>query len=145
MKCTQIVIVKVSPRAGHIKSFWVQEVRPDGWVRAHYEQDQHPFLGTWFAPHNVVCFTEPHFNYDYGGISEGTLVQNIDVVGMVVRRRGPSMMSSSTERSRRSTGRQFGPLVTRATKRVCSILEKPRRKHGKRQEQQRNPGVLRHS
>ena len=88
MKCTQIVIVKVSPRAGHIKSFWVQEVRPDGWVRAHYEQDQHPFLGTWFAPHNVVCFTEPHFNYDYGGIPEGTLVQNIDVVGMVVRRRG---------------------------------------------------------
>jgi hypothetical protein len=36
----------------------------------------------------VISFFEPHNSYDYNGIKEGTLVQVVDTVGMVLRRRG---------------------------------------------------------
>jgi len=88
MKCTQIVIYRVSAKAGHIRTNWVQEVRSDGWVRATQDPEVHALNGSWIAPHNVITFTEPHFGYDYGGVAEGTLVQVFDEVGMVVRRRG---------------------------------------------------------
>jgi hypothetical protein len=87
---SQIVIVKASARAGHIKSYWVREVREDGWVGAVYSPEA---LATqlWIAPHNVITFTEPIRSHDYNGIPEGTLVSVEPVysgVGMVIRRRG---------------------------------------------------------
>ena len=88
MKSTRLVVYRVSAKAGHIRTSWVQEVRPDGWVRCTATADPPPTSGAWIAPQNVITFTTPHHSYDYGGIPEGTLVQVFDEVGMVVRRRG---------------------------------------------------------
>ena len=87
MKCNNLAVYRVSARAGHIKTQWVQETRPDGWIRVTPGQDRHLTQGTWIAPHNVVTFLDPHYTYDYGGIKEGTLVQVWESVGMVVKRR----------------------------------------------------------
>lgn len=88
MKITRLVVYRVSAKAGHIRTSWVQEVRPDGWVRCTATADPPPTSGAWIAPQNVITFTTPHHSYDYGGIPEGTLVHVFDEVGMVVRRRG---------------------------------------------------------
>ena len=88
MKCTQLAVFRVSPKGGHIKTQWIQEIRADGWIRTSHGSDIHPTMGAWIAPHNVITYIAPHFNYDYGGIKEGTLVQVWDHVAMIIRRRG---------------------------------------------------------
>jgi hypothetical protein len=88
MRSNQLVTYRVSPKAGHIKTGWVQEARADGWVRASQDYNLTVQGGTWVAPHNVIGLFTPQSAYDYGGISEGTLVQVWDKTGVVIRRRG---------------------------------------------------------
>jgi hypothetical protein len=88
VRSNQLVTYRVSSRAGFIKSAWVIEVRSDGWVRISNAPDVTSYSGTWIAPQNVLGFHTPQGSYDYGGISEGTLVQVWDKTGVVVRRRG---------------------------------------------------------
>ena len=88
MESNQLVLVRVSAKAGHVKTLWAQVVRADGWVGCSYERSARPETWRWIAPHNVVSFFAPHTSYDYNGIKEGTLVQAFGNVGMVLRRRG---------------------------------------------------------
>ena len=88
MESNQLVLVRVSAKAGHVKSLWVHEVRSDGWVGCSYDRDARRLNWRWFAPHNVIHFFSPHTSYDFNGIKEGTLVEVADTVGMVLRRRG---------------------------------------------------------
>ena len=88
MRSNQLVTYRVSQRAGHIRSGWVMEARKDGWVRVSNDFNMTDQGGVWVGPQNVLAFYEPQSSYDYGGISEGTLVQVWDKTGVVVRRRG---------------------------------------------------------
>ena len=88
MEPTQLALVRVSAKAGHVKPMWVQEVRSDGWIACTFARDERRGYWRWFAPHNVISFFEPHKSYDYNGIKEGTLVQVGSGVGVVLRRRG---------------------------------------------------------
>jgi len=88
MESNQLVLVRVSARAGHVKPLWVQEIRADGWVGCSHDRAARRGFWHWFAPHNVISFFSPHTSYDYNGIKEGTLVNVADRVAMVLRRRG---------------------------------------------------------
>jgi hypothetical protein len=101
MEPTQLALVRVSAKAGHVKPMWVQEVREDGWIACTFARAERPGYWRWFAPHNVISFFEPHNSYDYNGIKEGTLVKVVDSVGMVIRRRGAKydILIDGSERS----------------------------------------------
>ena len=88
MESNQLVLVRVSARAGHVKTMWVREIRSDGWVACTNDGVSRTDTWRWFAPHNVISFFEPHTSYDYNGIKEGTLVQAFGRIGVVIRRRG---------------------------------------------------------
>jgi hypothetical protein len=88
----KVAIVKVSQRAGMLKSMYVYEMRSDGWFRAGIDRDP-SWKGQWFAPKNLIQLIEADTpdvrNYDYNGVEPGTLVAYWgDHQGVVVGRKG---------------------------------------------------------
>ena len=88
----KVAIVRVSQRAGMMKSMYVYEIRGDGWFRAGTERDE-SWRGQWFAPKNLIQLIEADTpecrNYDYNGIEPGTLVQFWgNEQGIVISRKG---------------------------------------------------------
>ena len=88
----KVAIVRVSQRAGMMKSMYVYEIRGDGWFRAGTDRDE-SWRGQWFAPKNLIQLIEADApecrNYDYNGIEPGTLVQYWgDHQGIVIGRKG---------------------------------------------------------
>jgi hypothetical protein len=88
----KVAIVRVSQRAGMMKSMYVYEIRSDGWFRAGHERDE-SWRGQWFAPKNLIQLIEADApecrNYDYNGIENGTLVQFWNnEQGIVIGRKG---------------------------------------------------------
>ena len=88
----KVAIVKVSQRAGMLKSMYVYEMRSDGWFRAGIDRDP-SWKGQWFAPKNLIQMIEADTpevrNYDYNGIEPGTLVQFWGKEqGIVISRKG---------------------------------------------------------
>jgi len=88
----KVAIVRVSQRAGMLKSVYVYETRSDGWIRAGVDRDA-SWRSTWYAPKNIVQMIEvdkPEYrNYDYNGIEDGTLVEYWSSQrGMVIARKG---------------------------------------------------------
>jgi hypothetical protein len=88
----KVAIVRVSQRAGVMKSMYVYEIRGDGWFRAGTDRDE-SWRGQWFAPKNLIQMIEADTpevrNYDYNGIEPGTLVQFWgNEQGIVISRKG---------------------------------------------------------
>jgi hypothetical protein len=88
----KVAIVRVSQRAGMMKSMYVYEIRSDGWFRAGTDRDE-SWRGQWFAPKNLIQLIEADTpecrNYDYNGIENGTLVAYWgNEQGIVVGRKG---------------------------------------------------------
>ena len=88
----KVAIVRVSQRAGMMKSMYVYEVRSDGWFRCGPDRDD-SWKGQWFAPKNLIHMIEADTpevrNYDYNGIEPGTLVQFWGKEqGIVISRKG---------------------------------------------------------
>ena len=88
----KVAIVRVSQRAGMMKSMYVYEIRGDGWFRAGTDRDE-SWRGQWFAPKNLIQMIEADTpecrNYDYNGIEPGTLVQFWgNEQGIVLSRKG---------------------------------------------------------
>jgi hypothetical protein len=73
IKTDRIAVVKVSPKGGHVKTVYVQEQTPAGWLRGT-EQPEVSIHGYWYAPQNVLMVSPVHTTHDYGGIANGTLV-----------------------------------------------------------------------
>ena len=88
----KVAIVRVSQRAGMLKSVYVYETRSDGWIRAGVDRDA-SWRSCWYAPKNIVQTIEvdkPKYrNYDYNDILPGTLVEYWSCQqGMVISRKG---------------------------------------------------------
>jgi hypothetical protein len=88
----KVAIVRVSQRAGMMKSMYVYEIRGDGWFRCGPDRDP-SWKGQWFAPKNLIQMIEADTpevrNYDYNGIEPGTLVQFWGhEQGVVISRKG---------------------------------------------------------
>jgi len=89
----KVAIVRVSQRAGMMKSMYVYEIRSDGWFRAGPDRDP-SWKDQWFAPKNLIQLIEADTpevrNYDYNGIEPGTLVQLRlhELQGVVLNRKG---------------------------------------------------------
>ena len=88
----KVAIVRVSQRAGMMKSMYVYEVRSDGWFRCGPDREP-SWKGQWFAPKNLIQMIEADTpevrNYDYNGIEPGTLVQFWGKEqGIVISRKG---------------------------------------------------------
>jgi len=88
LKATQMAVVRVSPKGGHIKRVYIYKTTPSGWV-CGTESPEIRDYGSWYAPHNVLLVLPVENAYDYNGIPEGTLVQyGHDTVGIVTKRVG---------------------------------------------------------
>jgi hypothetical protein len=92
----KVAIVKISHRAGTLKSIYVYEMRDDGWFRGGPEREP-SWKGQWYAPKNLVQLVEADApeckSYDYNGIEPGTLVEYWgDEQGIVVSRKGAKYM-----------------------------------------------------
>ena len=85
-------VVRVSPKAGYVRSVWVQEVQANGWLRGSIEAEDRPGTSSWYAPHHVIWRGPSVVGHDWGGIQPGTLVQLMEGdIGMVVSRKGATL------------------------------------------------------
>ena len=74
----KVAIVRVSQKAGMLKSVYVYKVREDGWFHGGPDREA-SWKGQWYAPKNLIQMIEADTpevrNYDYNGIEPGTLVE----------------------------------------------------------------------
>ena len=89
----KVAIVRVSQKAGLLKSVYVYQVREDGWFRGGTDREE-SWKGHWYAPKNLVQLIEADApecrSYDYNGIEPGTLVEywGGSYQGVVLSRKG---------------------------------------------------------
>ena len=76
----KIAVVRVSAKAGHLRTIHILESRDDGWVRGTPTAEPIPRSqrqsGAWYSPKNVITVVEQTRSHDYNGIEPGTLVSH---------------------------------------------------------------------
>jgi hypothetical protein len=76
----KIAVVRVSAKAGHVRTVHIIESRDDGWIRGTPSSEPVPRhtngAGAWYSPKHVVTIVEQTRSHDYNGIEPGTLVQH---------------------------------------------------------------------
>lgn len=86
-------VVRVSPKAGHVKQVWIYEERPNGWIfGGPYRSFSGPTpnLSSWHSPGNIIARIPAgggDANFDWNGILPGALVETCDSgLGVVLER-----------------------------------------------------------
>jgi len=87
----KIAVVRVSAKAGHLRTIHILESRDDGWIRGTPTSEplpRHPNgAGAWYSPKHVIIIVEQTRSHDYNGIQPGTLVQHYDGPPRILKER----------------------------------------------------------
>lgn len=113
-KCSEVAVIRTSPKNGHARMLHVWEVREDGWVKGDFHSETpSPNRGLWVAPHNVLGIHKKTGGWDYNGIQPGTLVNFLNgEVGLVTARLGAHyrVLDSSTGKERQVLWEEVVPV-----------------------------------
>lgn len=88
-----LAVVRVSPKAGHVKQVWIYDELPNGWIFCGPNRSfsgPTPNPSSWHAPGNIIARIPAgggDADFDWNGILPGALVETRDSgLGVVLER-----------------------------------------------------------
>jgi len=88
----KLAVVRMSSKAGSLKTVWVYDHRSDGWLLGGDERVFSPQRWwAWWAPHHVIKVIKASESHDWNDIKLGALVSfgspfDDDIIGVVIER-----------------------------------------------------------